>query len=97
MHTEALCGRAVMQRRRLDNRWLHTGFAVSLYSGECEGCRLDIDAPQPCWFSMWRGHESDGAEFALPKSASLSYNEAARLMDGGAAVRQMAKEENGQA
>jgi len=46
---------------------------------------------------MWRGHESDGAEFALPKSASLSYNEAARLMDGGAAVRQMAKEENGQA
>ena len=35
---------------------------------------------------MWRMDERDGAEFALPKSVTLSYNEAARLMDGGEQV-----------
>jgi hypothetical protein len=69
-----------------DSRWLHTGFDVALYSDEGEGYHLNIDAAVPCWFIMWRMDERDGAEFALPKSVILSYNEAARLMDGGEQV-----------
>jgi hypothetical protein len=69
-----------------DSRWLHTGFDVALYSDEGEGYHLNIDAAVPCWFIMWRMDERDGAEFALPKSVTLSYNEAARLMDGGEQV-----------
>ena len=69
-----------------DSRWLHTGFEVMLYSDEGEGYHLNVNAPQPCWFIMWRMDEQDGAEFALPKSVTLSYNEAARLMDGGEQV-----------
>ena len=69
-----------------DSRWLHAGFEVALYSDEGEGYHLNINAPQPCWFIMWRMDEQDGAEFALPKSVTLSYNEAARLMDGGEQV-----------
>ena len=69
-----------------DSRWLHTGFEVALYSDEGEGYQLNVDAPQPCWFIMWRMDERDGMEFALPKSVTLSYNEAARLMDGGEQV-----------
>jgi hypothetical protein len=35
---------------------------------------------------MWRMDEIDGVEVAVPKSVTLSYNEAARLMDGGEQV-----------
>jgi hypothetical protein len=35
---------------------------------------------------MWRVEERDGIELAVPKSVTLSYNEAARLMDGGETV-----------
>ena len=69
-----------------DSRWLHTGFEVALYSDEGEGYQLNVEAPEPCWFIMWRMDERDGAEFGLPKSVTLSYNEAARLMDGGEQV-----------
>ena len=35
---------------------------------------------------MWRLEDIDGAEVAVPKLVTLSYNEAARLMDGGEQV-----------
>ena len=35
---------------------------------------------------MWRMDEIDGVEVAVPKSVTLYYNEAARLMDGGEQV-----------
>jgi hypothetical protein len=69
-----------------DTRWLFTGFELRLYSDEGEGYFLNIDAPTPCWFIMWRIEEVDGADIAVPKSVTLSYNEAARLMDGGEQV-----------
>jgi len=69
-----------------DTRWLFTGFDIKLFSDEGEGYFLNISAPVPCWFVMWRIEERDGAEVAVPKSATLSYNEAARLMDGGEQV-----------
>lgn len=69
-----------------DARWLFPGFEIKLYSDEGEGYFLNISAPAPCWFVMWRMEERDGVEIAVPKAVTLSYNEAARLMDGGEQV-----------
>lgn len=69
-----------------DMRWLFSGIAVNLSSSEAEGYFLNISAPAPCWFIMWRTEEIDGIEIAVPKSVTLSYNEAARQMDGGERV-----------
>lgn len=74
---------------RLDHdnaRWLFGGFEVKLFSDEAEGYFLNISAPTPCWFVMWRLENVDGIELAVPKFVTLSYNEAARLMDGGESV-----------
>lgn len=73
-----------------DSRWLFGGFEVELFRDEAEGYFLNIDSQQPCWFVMWRleeGGENDAeGGLAVPKSVTLSYNEAARLMDGGERV-----------
>jgi hypothetical protein len=69
-----------------DIRWLFTGFDIKLFSDEGEGYFLNISSPTPCWFIMWRMEELDGTEIAVPKAVTLSYNEAARLMDGGEQV-----------
>lgn len=69
-----------------DTRWLFSGFDIRLYTDEAEGYFLNTDSPAPCWFVMWRIEELDGAEVAVPKRVTLSYNEAARLMDGGEQV-----------
>ncbi|HJV73732.1 MAG TPA: DUF3305 domain-containing protein [Noviherbaspirillum sp.] len=69
-----------------DTRWLFSDFDIKLYSDEAEGYFLNIDAPAPCWFVMWRIEEVEGDEVAVPKRVTLSYNEAARLMDGGEQV-----------
>lgn len=73
-----------------DTRWLFNGFEVRLYSDEAEGYFLNIDAPAPCWFVMWRMEQVDGNDVAVPKQVTLSYNEAARLMDGGEQVDSVA-------
>jgi hypothetical protein len=69
-----------------DVRWLFTGFDIRLYTDESEGYFLNISSPAPCWFIMWRMEERDGEEIAMAKTVTLSYNEAARLMDGGEQV-----------
>ncbi|RJG07452.1 DUF3305 domain-containing protein [Noviherbaspirillum cavernae] len=69
-----------------DTRWLFPGFAIKLYRDEAEGYFLNIDSPVPCWFVMCRMENIDGVEVAVPKRVTLSYNEAARLMDGGEQV-----------
>lgn len=69
-----------------DMRWLFGGFPISLYPDEAEGYFLNIASPTPCWFIMWRLETCDGQEVAVPKQVTLSYNEAARLMDGGEQV-----------
>lgn len=69
-----------------DTRWLFGGFDIRLYSDEAEGYFLNIGSPAPCWFIMSRIEDLNGVEVAVPKSVTLSYNEAARLMDGGEQV-----------
>jgi len=67
-------------------RWLFSGFELRLYSDEAEGYFLNIDSGAPCWFIMSRLEQVDGLEVAVPRFVTLSYNEAARLMDGGEQV-----------
>lgn len=69
-----------------DIRWLFGGFDISLYTDEAEGYFLNIASPVPCWFIMWRIESRDGQDIGVPKQVTLSYNEAARLMDGGEQV-----------
>lgn len=82
----AAAGRRRLRGDEADTRWLFGGFDVKLYRDEAEGYFLNADSPRPCWFVMWRLEEIDGAELAVPKQITLSYNEAARLMDGGEQV-----------
>lgn len=63
-------------------RWLHPGFELTLYRDEAEGYYLNLSANQPFVFVMWRAEEG----IAHPKVLTLSYNEAARMMDGGEQV-----------
>ncbi len=62
--------------------WLYPGLSMRLYSDEAEGYFLNLDSGAPCWFIMWRME----GELAVPLTVTLSYNEAARLMDGGEQV-----------
>jgi len=63
-------------------RWLHPGYTLTLYRDEAEGYYLNLSATQPFVFVIWR--MEDGK--ARPSSLTLSYNEAARMMDAGEQV-----------
>jgi hypothetical protein len=71
-------------------RWRFTGLGIELHVSESEGYFLNITAPEPKIFVMWRmlDPERIGADglSARPELATVSYNEAARLMDGGEMV-----------
>lgn len=69
-----------------DTRWFFPGFDIQLFADEAEGYFLNVNSPVPCWFIMWRLEEIDNVQVAVPKSVTLSYNEGARLMDGGEQV-----------
>jgi hypothetical protein len=80
--------------------WLFTGFELNLFPDEAEGYYLNLSSTKPCWFVMWRLEEDikryiDGESlelaqaephFAVPHRVCVSYNEAARLLDGGESV-----------
>jgi len=73
-------------------RWLYTGFDLDVYVDEAEGYFLNVSSEKPCWFVMWRLEEISSLEeaIAVPHRVMLSYNEAARLLDGGEQVDQIA-------
>jgi hypothetical protein len=67
-------------------RWRVGGFAIELHRSEAEGYYLNIVAPDPKVFVMWQPAE-DGCEPAIaPVVVTVSYNEAARMLDGGERV-----------
>ena len=80
--------------------WLYTGYELDLFLDEAEGYYLNVSATTPSWFVMWRLEEDieryiDEQSIALAKTESsiavphricVSYNEAARLLDGGESV-----------
>jgi hypothetical protein len=63
-------------------QWLHAGFALELFRDEAENYFLNLSAPIPKVFVMWR--REGGA--ALPHAVSVSYGEAARWLDSGEQV-----------
>jgi hypothetical protein len=59
--------------------WLHPGLGIELFRDEAEGYFLNISAEQAFAFVVWREDEAGGQP--VPVSVTLSYNEAARMMD----------------
>ena len=70
-------------------RWRFPGCTVELHRSEAEGYFLNLSAPAPCVFVMWRTFD-DGEPRARPVVVTVSYNEAARMMDGGEQVDRVA-------
>src|SRR5690606_11893363 len=68
-------GRACLHDDEADTRWIFGPFEISLFRDEGEGYYLNLTSPRPCWFVMWRLEQVDGAEVAMPKSVTLSYNQ----------------------
>ena len=63
-------------------QWLHAGFALELFRDEAENYFLNLSAPIPKVFVMWRS----AGGVALPHAVSVSYGEAARWLDAGEQV-----------
>jgi hypothetical protein len=71
-------------------RWRFSGLAIELHRSEGEGYFLNLAAPEPKAFVMWRRRETSPTDGTLPpiepRLVTVSYNEAARLLDGGETV-----------
>lgn len=75
--------RTIMENAKSLQR-LFPGFEVTLYADEAEGYYLNVSSEAPSVFVSVRTDESGGDPY--PFQATLSYNEAARWMDGGEKV-----------
>ena len=67
-------------------RWRFDGHAFELHPSEAEGYYLNIVAPEPKAFVMWRMRDEGGDPPVFPVIVTVSYNEAARMLDGGERV-----------
>lgn len=63
-------------------QWLYAGRWVRLYRDEAENYLLNVTAEEPRVFVMWRLAEA----LAVPEILTVSYGEAARMMDAGEQV-----------
>ncbi|HTQ01311.1 MAG TPA: DUF3305 domain-containing protein [Casimicrobiaceae bacterium] len=72
--------------------WRFPGMAIELHPSEAEGYFLNLTSETPVVFVMWRSAEDDVPPAARPVLVTLSYNEAARFMDGGERVDPVAIE-----
>ncbi|MEO9136237.1 MAG: DUF3305 domain-containing protein [Casimicrobiaceae bacterium] len=69
-----------------ENRWRCHGFDIELHPTEAEGFFLNITAPDPRIFVMYRMFDDGAMPLARPVLVTVSYNQAARYMDGGEQV-----------
>lgn len=76
-------GRVIFNDDRT-TQYMFPGFDLKLRVDEAEGYFLNITSPQPKVFVLWRKEEED--EIASPRLLTVSFNEGARWMDGGASV-----------
>ena len=58
----------------------------SCIRSEAEGYHLNITSPEPKVFVMWRMADAGVAPAASPVVVTVSYNQAARMLDGGEQV-----------
>jgi len=64
-------------------RWRFGGFAIELHRSEAEGYFLNTSSADPKIFVMWREVGEAAIPAIRPEVVTVSYNEAARLLDGG--------------
>src|SRR5579862_1944802 len=74
---------AISRTRIAEAAWLWRGFSLDLHPSEGEGYYLNLSASEPRVFVMWRLEEWDGELTARPWVTTLSYGEAARMLDAG--------------
>src|SRR5262252_9162640 len=63
-------------------QWLYPGFKLELFHDEAEGYYLNLTSQRPFVFVNWLEEQGAG----VPKGVTVSYNEAARLLDAGTRV-----------
>jgi hypothetical protein len=68
------------------SRWRFDGHAITLHRSEAEGYFLNLSSPDPKVFVMCRIVDEPSIPPIRPEVVTVSYNEAARLMDGGERV-----------
>ena len=67
-------------------RWRFSGHLIELHPSEVEGYFLNLAAPEPKVFVMWRLADDGEEPAARPWIVTVSYNQAARMLDGGEQV-----------
>jgi len=71
-------------------QWRFEGRSIELHRSEAEGYFLNVSTPEPKVFVMWRMLEPEAmlpeGPAAAPFAVTVSYNEAARMLDGGEQV-----------
>jgi hypothetical protein len=77
---------ARMEDGAAGTRWRFEGHAIELHRSEAEGYFLNLSAPHPAIFVMWREADDALPPAFRPALVTVSYNEAARLMDSGERV-----------
>jgi hypothetical protein len=78
--------RDIVQHARALQR-LHPGIELTLHADEAEGYYLNASTDEPSVFVALRIDDAGGEPY--PLQATLSYNEAARWMDGGERVERV--------
>jgi len=66
--------------------WQFGGHLIELHRSEAEGYFLNTTSPDPKVFVMWRTIDDAPNPPLRPEVVTVSYNEAARLLDGGESV-----------
>jgi hypothetical protein len=75
-----------------EERWLHPGFRVELFTDDAEGYYLNVTTQQPCFWVRWRMEEEAALAdepVAVPQAVTLSYHDAGRWLDAQETVEQV--------
>jgi len=75
-----------------EERWLHPGFLVELFTDDAEGYYLNASTAQPCFWVVWRMEEEAllaDEPVAVPQTVTLSYHDAGRWLDAQETVEQV--------
>jgi hypothetical protein len=75
-----------------EERWLHPGFKVELFTDDAEGYYLNASTGQPCFWVVWRMEEEAllaDEPVAIPQTVTLSYHDAGRWLDAQETVEQV--------
>ena len=75
-----------------EQRWLHPGFRVELFTDDAEGYYLNASTQQPCFWVVWRMEEEAALAdepVAVPQIVTLSYHDVGRWLDAQETVEQV--------